>query len=61
MAGRIRRLRGRGVSTPGLPEDRPVTVAAKPMRLELLTTKAEVDGRLEEFSFTWTDCGRNVH
>jgi hypothetical protein len=33
----------------------------KPLRLELLTTKAEVDGRLEGFSLTWTDCGRKVH
>jgi hypothetical protein len=49
------------VDTPGLPEDHPVTVAAKPLRLELLTTKAEVDGRLEELSLTWTGCGRKVH
>ena len=41
---------------PGQPEGHPVTVAAKLLRLELLTTKAEDDGCLEGFSLTWTDC-----
>ena len=40
----------------GLPEDHPVTVAAKAAAAGTLTTKAEVDGRLEGFRLIWTDC-----
>jgi hypothetical protein len=49
------------VSTPVYPKIGLSPSRRKPLRLELLTTKAEVDGRLEEFSLTWTDCGRKVH
>jgi hypothetical protein len=43
----------------GLPGDHTVAIAAKMLRLELLT-KAELERGLAEFSLSCPDCGRNV-
>jgi hypothetical protein len=40
----------------GLPGDHTVTIAAKMLRLELLT-KAELERGLAEFSLSCADCG----
>jgi hypothetical protein len=44
----------------GLAADHPVTVATKMLRLELLKTKAELEGRLGEFVLDCTKCGQEV-
>ena len=45
----------------GLAADHPVTVAAKMLRLQLLTTKAELERGLSDLVLDCTACGMEVH